>query len=97
MRAAPFVAVALLAVGCQGAAQKAARHAVGRAARPTGRVSCTSAVTGHFGSGPRATVFICAVHVGGGVCDRYVARRRPGSLFAVRLQARRTDCTLPAS
>ena len=31
-----------------------------------------------------------------GSCDRYLARRRAGR-FTVRVQARRTDCTLPAS
>ena len=95
MRAAAFVALVLLAAGCEDSSQTSARHAVGRVARPAGRVDCTSGQTGHFGSGPKATVFICVVHAGGG-CDRYVARRR-GSRFTVRVQARRTDCTLPAS
>ena len=95
MRAAALVAVALLAAGCEDAAQSSARHAVARAAQPTGRVDCTSGRTGHFGSGPPATVFVCVVHTDGG-CDRYLARRR-GGRFTVRVQARRTDCTLPAS
>jgi hypothetical protein len=93
--AAALVALAFLAAGCEDSSQTAARHAVGRVARPTGRVDCTSGQTGHFGSGPAATVFICVVHARGG-CDRYVARRR-GGRFTVRVQARRTDCTLPAS
>jgi hypothetical protein len=95
VRVAALLAVAVLAAGCEDAAQSSARHAVARAASPTGRVACTSGRTGHFGSGPAATVFVCVVHARDG-CDRYLARRR-GGRFTVRLQARRTDCTLPAS
>ena len=95
VRIAALLALVLLAVGCEDSGQASARHAVARVARSTGRVACTSGQTGHFGSGPAATVFVCVVHVGGG-CDRYVARRRSGR-FTVRIQARRTDCTLPAS
>ena len=94
VRAAVLVALALLAAGCEDAAQSSARHAVARAAQPSGRVSCTSGRTGHFGGGPAATVFVCVVRTGGS-CDRYLARRR-GGRFTVRIQARRTDCTLPA-
>ena len=95
MRGVALVALALLAVACEDAGQSSARHAVARAANPTGRVACTSGRTGHFGSGPAATVFVCVVHAGD-ECDRYLARRR-GGRFTVRVQARRTDCTLPAS
>ena len=95
MRAAALVALALLAAGCEDAGQSSARHAVSRAASPSGRVTCTSGRTGHFGSGPAATVFVCIVRADGS-CDRYLARRR-GGRFTVRVQARRTDCTLPAS
>jgi hypothetical protein len=94
-RAAALLALAFVAAGCEDAGKSAARHAVGRAARPSGKVSCTSGQTGHFGNGPRATVFVCVVHLRGGVCDRYLARRRGGA-FTVRVQARRSDCTLPA-
>jgi hypothetical protein len=95
VRAAALVTLALLAAACEDSRQLSARHAVGRVARPSGRVDCTSGQTGHFGSGPTATVFVCVVHVGGG-CDRYLARHRSGR-FTIRVQARRTDCTLPAS
>ena len=95
MRVAALVALAVLAVGCEDSGQSSARHAVSRVAKPTGRVTCTSGRTGHFGSGPPATVFVCVVHADGN-CDRYLARRREGR-FTVRVQARRTDCTLPAS
>jgi hypothetical protein len=95
MRAAALVAFALLAVGCEDSGQSSARHAVARVASPSGRVACTSGRTGHFGSGPAATVFVCVVHTDGG-CDRYLAHRR-GGRFTVRVQARRTDCTLPVS
>lgn len=95
MRAAALVALALLAAGCEDAGQSSARHAVARVASPSGRVTCTSGRTGHFGSGPAATVFVCIVRADGS-CDRYLARRR-GGRFTVRVQARRTDCTLPAS
>ena len=94
--AAALVALVLLAAGCRDAAQNAAADAVGKAARPTGKVDCTSGRTGNFGGGPRATVFVCAVHVSGGACDRYVARERSHA-FTVRLQARRADCILPGS
>jgi hypothetical protein len=93
---AALLALAVLAAGCgEEAARSAARDAVGRMAKPTGEVSCTGGRTGYFGGGPPATVFICAVHVGG-ACDRYLARRRD-NVFTVRLQARDTDCTLPSS
>jgi hypothetical protein len=95
VRVAALLAVAVLAAGCEDAGQSSARHAVARAASPTGRTVCTSGRTGHFGSGPAATVFVCVVHADGN-CDRYLARRR-GGRFTVRVQARRTDCTLPAS
>jgi hypothetical protein len=95
VRAAALVALAVLAAGCEDSGQSSARHAVDRVAKPTGRVACTSGRTGHFGSGPPATVFVCVVHADGS-CDRYLARRR-GGRFTVRVQARRTDCTLPAS
>jgi hypothetical protein len=91
-----LLAVALLAAGCRDAAQNAAANAVKRVARPSGKVDCTSSRTGNFGGGPRATVFVCAVHIGGGACDRYVARERSHA-FTVRLQARRADCILPGS
>ena len=95
MRVATLLALAVLAAGCEDAGQSSARHAVARVARPSGRVACTSGRTGHFGSGPAATVFICVVHAGER-CDRYFVRRR-GGRFTIRVQARRTDCTLPAS
>jgi hypothetical protein len=94
--AAALVALVLLAAGCRDAAQNAAADAVGKAARPTGKVDCTSGRTGNFGGGPRATVFVCAVHVSGGACDRYLVRERRHA-FAVRLQARKADCILPGS
>ena len=93
-RGVGLVAVVLVAAGCRDAAQTAAVDAVKRVVHPAGKVNCTSGRTGSFGGGPRATVFICAVHVGGGECDRYVARERRHA-FTVSLQARRTDCTLP--
>jgi hypothetical protein len=96
VRTAALVALAFVAAGCRDAAQSAAADAVGKAARPTGKVDCTSSRTGNFGGGPRATVFVCAVHVGGGACDRYLARER-SQRFTVRLQARRADCILPGS
>ena len=95
MRVAALLAVAVLAAGCEDSGQSSARHAVARVASPSGRVACTSGRTGHFGSGPAATVFVCVVHADGR-CDRYLARRR-GGRFTVRVEARRTDCTLPAS
>ena len=95
-RGLALVALALLAAGCKDAAQKAAADAVGKAARPSGKVDCTSGRTGNFGGGPRATVFVCAVHVSGGACDRYLVRERRHA-FAVRLQARKADCILPGS
>jgi hypothetical protein len=95
VRVAALLAVAVLVVGCEDSGQSSARHAVEHAVHPSGRVACTSGRTGHFGSGPAATVFVCIVHADGS-CDRYLASRR-GGRFTVRVQARRTDCTLPAS
>jgi hypothetical protein len=95
-RGVALVALVLVVAGCRDSAQSAAADAVKRVARPTGKVDCTSSRTGNFGGGPSATVFVCAVHVGGGACDRYLAHERSHA-FTVRLQARRADCFLPGS
>ena len=53
---------------------------------------CTPSARLFFAQGPKASVFICLVRVGGGVCDRYLVQN--GS---VRLQRREADCILPAT
>lgn len=94
-RLAALAGVALL-VGCaEEPAQHAARVAVERAAEQAGRdgdTKCTPSARLFFAQGPKASVFICLVKVGGGVCDRYVVRKG-----LVRLQRREADCILPST
>jgi hypothetical protein len=82
-----LLALALTAVGCTDARQRAAVRAV--EARVGGKATCTKS--------PRianTTVFLCDVKRADGLCDRYRAVvTRHG--FDVRLAARRVGCVLP--
>jgi hypothetical protein len=95
-RLVALAALVLLVAGCaESAGQHAARLAVQKAAEAAGRpghTNCTRNPRLFFAEGPTATVFICLVKVGGGVCDRYIVRK--GS---VRLQRREADCILPGT
>jgi hypothetical protein len=93
--AALVVSAALLTACAEAPAQHAARLEVEQAAARAGRAGetkCTPNARLFFAEGRKASVFICLVKVGGGVCDRYIVRR--GS---VRLQLREADCILPGT
>lgn len=86
---------ALLTACAEAPAQHAARLKVERAAERSGRggdTHCTPNPRLFFAQGPKASVFICLVKVGGGVCDRYFVDKG-----AVRLQRREADCILPGT
>jgi hypothetical protein len=102
MRIASFaalVAVAVVAAGCAEAPeQHAARLAVERASKHVGRpgeTRCTSNPRVWLVQGSTASVFLCAVRVGVGDCDRYLVRRH-GRRYAVEPRERDGDCILPA-
>jgi hypothetical protein len=88
--------VVLLLVACaEEPRQHHARLAVERAAEQAGRsgtTHCTPSARLFFTQGRNASVFVCLVKVGGGVCDRYIVDRG-----AVRLQRREADCILPGT
>jgi hypothetical protein len=97
---AALAALAAVAVGCaETPAQHSARLAVERAAERAGRegeTKCTPNPRLFFAEGPAASVFVCLVKVGGGVCDRYIVRQ-DGPRDSVRLKLRDADCILPAT
>ena len=89
------VGTALLTACAEAPAQHAARLKVEQAAERSGRggdTHCTPNPRLFFAQGPKASVFICLVKVGGGVCDRYFVDKG-----AVRLQRREADCILPGT
>jgi hypothetical protein len=95
VKAAALGAAALLA-GCGPGApeQEGAERAVAEAAGAES-ADCTSRSRFWFAEGPPAKVFVCAVHVGDGFCDRYhVDRER--ARYTARVVERRGSCTLPA-
>ena len=95
-RFAALAVGALLLTACAEApAQHAARLKVEQTAKRSGRsgdTHCTPNPRLFFAQGPEASVFICLVKVGGGVCDRYFVDKG-----AVRLQRREADCILPGT
>ena len=87
--------VAVVTACAEVPAQHAARLEVERVAAKAGRsgdTKCTSDPKLFFAQGPAASVFICLVRVGGGVCDRYIVKKEE-----VRLQLREADCILPGT
>ena len=86
---------AVLTACAESPGQHSARLEVERAAGQAGRsgdTHCTPNPRLFFAQGAEASVFICLVKVGGGVCDRYIVRKR-----VVRLQWREADCILPGT
>lgn len=84
---------AILTACAEAPAQHAARLQVEEVAEKAGRpgaTKCTANPRLFFAEGPKASVFVCLVKVGGGSCDRYIVRRGE-----VRLQLREADCILP--
>ena len=55
---------------------------------------CTARSRFWFSEGPPAEVFVCAVRVENGLCDRYRVDR-DGADFRVRVLERRASCVLP--
>jgi hypothetical protein len=94
VRAAALGAVAILA-GCGAGApeQEAAEREVARATSSQ-RAECTARSRFWFAEGPPAEVFVCAVPVADGFCDRYRVER-DGAAFDVRVLERRASCVLP--
>jgi hypothetical protein len=94
--AAALVAGAAVLTACaEEPGQHAARLAVEHRAERSGRggeTHCTPSARLFFAQGPKASVFICLVKVGGGSCDRYIVRED-----VVRLQLREADCILPGT
>jgi hypothetical protein len=93
--AALLLTAAVVAACAEEPAQHVARLAVERVAQRAGRsgdTHCTPSARLFFAQGPKASVFVCLVKVGGGVCDRYIVRGE-----AVRLQLREADCILPGT
>jgi hypothetical protein len=94
VRLAALAAIAIL-VGCGPGApeQEAAEREVARAAGAAA-AECTARSRFWFAEGPPAEVFVCAVHVRNGFCDRYRVDR-DGARFHVRVLERRASCVLP--
>ncbi len=96
MRALGALAAVVLLAGC-GAdppEQVGAERAVARQANAES-ADCTSRSRILFKEGPPASVFICAVKVGHGLCDVYRVERR-GAIYRSRVLERHGGCTLPA-
>jgi hypothetical protein len=87
-------AVALLAVGCTDARQRAAARAV--EVKATGAARCTRSARMLGGTPVDTTVFVCNVKRAGGLCDRYRSTLTKHG-FDVTLVTRRVDCVLPPS
>jgi hypothetical protein len=90
-----LVAVVVLA-GCGAGPpeQEAAERALARTAGAD-EANCTARSRIWFREGPPANVFICAVEVGEGLCDRYRVDRN-GARFRASVLERRGGCILPA-
>ena len=92
---AALVAVVVLA-GCGAGPpeQEAAERELARMAGAD-EANCTARSRIWFREGPPANVFICAVDVGDGFCDRYRVDRK-GARFRASVLERRGGCILPA-
>ena len=96
MRAAAALAALIVVAGCGAGPpeHEAAKRAVARMAE-VDQARCTARSRIWFREGPPASVFICAVRLGDGFCDRYRVDRN-GTLFRARLLERHGGCILPA-
>ena len=92
---AALVAVVVLA-GCGAGPpeQEAAERELARMAGAD-EANCTARSRIWFREGPPANVFICAVEVGDGFCDRYRVDRN-GARFRATILEHRGGCILPA-
>ena len=95
MRAAAAVAALAVLAGCGAGPpeHEAAERALARMAEAD-QANCTARSRIWFREGPPANVFICAVGLGDGFCDRYRVDRS-GTRFRARLLERHGGCILP--
>ena len=95
MRAAAALAAVVVVAGCGAGPpeQEAAERAVASMA-DADQARCTARSRIWFREGEPAHVFVCAVRLGDGFCDRYRVDRR-GERFRARLLERHGGCILP--
>ena len=97
MKAAAALAVLVVLAGCgadtRAPEQQAAEQALARMAEAD-EARCTARASVWFRDGEPANVFICAVEVGDGFCDRYRVDRS-GAQFRSSVLERRGGCVLP--
>jgi predicted homoserine dehydrogenase-like protein len=95
VKAAAALAVVVVLAGCGAGApeQQAAELALARMTNAD-EARCTTRASVWFRDGEPANVFICAVAVGDGLCDRYRVDRN-GLQFRASVLEQRTGCVLP--
>ena len=95
MRAAAALAALGVLAGCGAGPpeQEAAERYLARTTEAD-RAECTARSRIWFREGEPANVFVCAVEVGDGFCDRYRVDRS-GAQFSARLLERHGGCVLP--
>ena len=96
MKAAAALAAVVVLAGCgvdDSPEQQAAERALARMA-DADEAKCTTRASVWFRDGEPANVFICAVEVGDGLCDRYRVDRN-GLQFRSSVLERHGGCVLP--
>jgi hypothetical protein len=95
VRAVAALAALVVLAGCGAGPpeQEAAERAVAQMA-DTDQARCTARSRIWFSEREPANVFVCAVRVGDGFCDRYRVDRA-GAHFRARLLERHGGCILP--
>ncbi len=91
--AALAVLVVLAGCGVDAPEQQAAERALARMAEAD-EARCTTRASTWFRDGEPANVFICAVELGDGFCDRYRVDRN-GLQFRASVLERHGGCVLP--
>ncbi len=96
MRAVAALAGLVVLAGCGAGPpeQEAAERYLARTTEADG-AECTARSRIWFREGPPANVFVCAVELGDGFCDRYRVDRS-GAQFSARLLEQHGGCILPA-
>jgi hypothetical protein len=95
VRAATPLAALIVLAGCGAGPpeQEAAERVVARVAQAD-QARCTARSRIWFSEREPANVFVCAVKLGDGFCDRYRVDRS-GARFSARLLERHGGCILP--
>ena len=95
MKAVALLAAVVALAGCGAGApeQEAAELALARMTNAD-EAKCTTRASVWFRDGEPANVFVCAVAVGDGFCDRYRVDRN-GLQFRASVLEQRTGCVLP--